>query len=163
RRQVLPTWNENDKEDHSKIAFRKNNDPVIDASSGKVVTDQKPTPTPTPVNPTPTPVKPTPTIKVDVNKFLDSVRVAEFHSDYKQWWPNWDPTKASAAQYVKFGDHYGSNDPKNAAVYYSLGLEFGSNADAATKKVLWTKLADSLSHVKGMESYAAQAKSLIPS
>ncbi len=113
-------------------------------AAAKVVLDAQPQPTPT----------------IDTSKFLDGMRMKEYGSDYKQWWPNWDPHQAPESAYLKFGDTYATSNPKAAAAYYSLGIEFGSGATPETTKQLWGKLADALTKIPGMDAEAAQAKQL---
>jgi hypothetical protein len=95
---------------------------------------------------------------VDSSAFLDGMRKKEYNSDYKDWWPNWDPHQAAESAYAQYGDQYATSDPKAAAAYYSLGIEFGNNATPAMTKDMWNKLADALAKVPGFDAEAKQAR-----
>jgi hypothetical protein len=103
---------------------------------------------------------PTPPATIDTSKFLDGLRMKEFGSDYKQWWPNWDPHSAPQTSYDKMADSQSQANPKAAAAYLSLGIEFGNSATPELTKRMWTKLAECLTRVPGMDAEAAQAKQL---
>ncbi len=97
---------------------------------------------------------------IDTSAFLDGMRRKEYNSDYKDWWPNWDPHQAPESAYMQYGDQFATSDPKAAAAYYSLGIEFGNTSTPEMTKQMWGKLADALSKVQGMDAEAAQARQL---
>lgn len=95
---------------------------------------------------------------VDTSAFLDALRRKEYNSDYKDWWPNWDPHQAAESAYEKYGDMNAASDPKAAAAYYALGIEFGNGATPAMTKEMWGKLADALGKVPGFDAEVKQAR-----
>lgn len=103
---------------------------------------------------------PSPPPTIDVSKFLDSVRIKEYGNDYQQWWPNWDPRSAPESAYDTMADSQSQANPKAAAAYLSLGIEFGAAATPELTRRLWGKLAECLTRVPGMEAQAAQARQL---
>ena len=103
---------------------------------------------------------PAPAPTIDTSKFLDAIRMTEYGSDYQQWWPNWDPHSAPESAFDKMADTQSQANPKAAAAYLSLGLEFGNAATPELTQKMWAKLADCLSRVPGMEAQAKQAKQL---